>query len=126
MKARRYTHDDFDAMRSWYKDRDSDAPTMDALPEIGFIVDHYAAGFLFVTEGKHIGMIEGFISSPTADHTDRQKALQLVTEALISEAESLKIRRLMAFTTAQSIYDRALSNGFNYIGNFSLLAKALK
>lgn len=125
MQVRRFIGEDIFQMQDWYLNRGLECPPIQAIPRDGFICDGIAAGFLYVTEGKQIGLLEGYITSDKATYSDRQQGLDLVTKALIEEAKQQNISKILAFTTAQVIYDRAIDNGFHYIDNFHCLAKSL-
>lgn len=124
-EVRRFTSDDLNQMESWYKDRGLPIPPINLLPEVGFIVDDTAAGFLYITGGNQLGFMDGFITSQQASYIDRQKGLDVVTKALIDEAKERKVLKLLAFTTAQVIFDRAITNGFDFVDKYFLLSKSL-
>lgn len=125
MKVRRYTPQDKTQIDSWYSKRNLEIIPDSLLPEVGFIIDNVAAGFLYKTDGG-IALIENYITSPDVNYVDRDLGLEEVTKALIENARESGFDRVMAITTLQSVYTRALSHGFDDYGNFRILNKVLK
>lgn len=85
------------------------------LPEIGIVItlDHpIAAGFIRKVEGGY-GLIDGYITDPSASPLDRHNALELLTTSLIEKAQELKFKGLLAFTKDNHTLLRSLSHGFS-------------
>lgn len=96
-----------------------------ALPEVGFIVPDVAAGFLYQTDSS-VAMIENYITNPNSSYEVRQEALDSITGALIGEATERGFERIVALTTAQSIFNRAKRFGFQSVGAFYVLRLDLR
>jgi hypothetical protein len=124
MQLKRFTSDDLDEMNSWYKGRNMPELPLESLPEVGFIVKGLACGFIYNMEDK-IGLIEGYITPNNVNHRERDEALDLVTQSLLSAAKDLNLNKIMVLTQAQAIYERALKFGFQNIGSFQVMSKDL-
>jgi hypothetical protein len=85
------------------------------VPSLGFTVKRndivIAAGFLRLMEGD-IGMIDGYVTDPTALSKDRHSALNELTDKIIIVAKELKLKGLLVFTSDESIKIRAEAAGF--------------
>ena len=68
-------------------------------------------GFLYQTDSK-LAQIETLITNPLRGKEERSAALDLVVEAIITEARAKGFTHLMGYTTAQAIVDRAVKHGF--------------
>lgn len=115
---------DKEKLDAFYESRNMPSLPSNLIPQIGYIVDGHAAGFLYVADGG-LAFIENFISNEKVYASDRQKALDLVTEALINKARELNVLKLLAFTTAQVIYERCLRYDFRDMGNYRMCVKDL-
>lgn len=118
MELRRYKSSDKDQLDLWYNAHQM--PPMAAVPKRGFIVPGIGAGFMMVTDDG-LALLDGYITNPAASWDERQRAIDDITAALLSEANRGGFRQVLAITTAQGIYDRALRLGFQDIGNFRVL-----
>lgn len=105
-----------------------DEDALRCLPETGYIVFHdnfpVAAGFLRRVEGGFAQM-DSYISDPTAPSEQRNEALDLITEALISRAKELELRGIVAFSVDQNTISRSLRHGF-IAHNHVVITKELK
>lgn len=124
MKVRRYKAKDYEDICGWFRDRNLNPPTPKQLPKNGAIVDGVACGFLFITDAD-FAYIDFYIANPKIEKEQRQKALQLVTEQLIEWAKFMEFSLIMANTQFNSIEQLALTNGFENIGQYSVLMKGL-
>lgn len=122
MKARSYQKSDKEQLDSFYHSRNMPTLPESFLPKHGAIVDGLAAGFLYLSEGN-LAFIEGLISMDHVPTMDRSRALDLVTEMLLEDAKRLNVKKVMAYTESQAVLNRAISFGFNYIGEFQILSK---
>lgn len=88
---------------------------MKNLPKIGYMVlrnNHpVAAGFLRRVEGGY-AQFDTFASNPLFGSQIRHLALNLVIDSLLSDAKTLKLRGIIAFTEDAGILLRAKSIGF--------------
>ena len=124
MKARRYSPADFDQISQWAKDGYETSYEADQFPEIGFIVDGYAAYFLYQTDSK-ICFCENLISNRFADEFGRRKAVTLVIDAVLAEAQRLGFKIAYATTGNSSVILRAVQLGAIAVPRQSLLIKTL-
>lgn len=86
------------------------------LPVNGFIAldrssNPIAIGFIRLIEGRY-GMVDSYLTSTSADATERNLALNRVTLKLISDSKRQGLRGLMAFSAEPNIVTRALNLGF--------------
>ena len=95
------------------------------LPKTGYIVMAgsmpIAAGFLRKVEGGY-GQLDTFVTNPYAGAKLRHEAIEMVTEALLEDAKSLKLVGVILFSREKTIIDRASAKGFVLLPD-SLLAK---
>lgn len=98
--------------------------TMKTLPNIGYIAlrNGYpvAAGFLRRVEGGY-AQLDTLTTNPIFGSIVRNEAIDLIVKMLITDAKDLKLHGIIAFTSYQSIIDRAKSIGFNELEH-SLIA----
>lgn len=84
------------------------------LPRIGYIVldgeNPVAAGFLRQCEGNY-GVLDSFITDPTAPPEDRDKAMDLLMNRLINHSKKAGIKQLIGFTVDQFTLSRAKKFG---------------
>src|SRR5579859_1075240 len=68
---------------------------LDTLPEVGLIVvndkEIIAAGFIRMIENSNSALIDSYITDSDQDPETRNKALDLLTTAIIDKAKSLKL-----------------------------------
>lgn len=111
---------DFPELNSWLSQRSMALWEEDFLPEIGFTVfiegTPIAMGFLRYCE-PNIGIMDSFVTNPTAISSYRYVALNGLTDSLIKEAKEIGLKSLIVFTTEQCIIERADTYGFNVIPN---------
>ncbi len=81
-------------------------------PPTGLVVDDCAAGFLFLTNAPLFGYLDSFITNPDAPGERRYKAMKLLFEVLIEEADSAGVRLLAGVSTASLIIHLGLESGF--------------
>ena len=88
----------------------------DTLPKIGFIASngsvHIAAGFLRMVEGGY-AQIDTLVSNSILPGHMRDEGIQLVVDALINTAKSLKLKGIISFTLDKSVICRAVDTGFH-------------
>lgn len=101
-------------VKNWLSLRDLSVGWAEELPEIGFVVEGeapIAIGFLRRMEGP-FAIVDGYITNPTMGKYDRNHALTLLTNTIIEKAKELKIKRLLGFSSDNSILLRSLKHGF--------------
>lgn len=124
MIARRYEPSDFEQIKAWAKEgwnRDYEA---DQFPKTGFIVDGLAAYFLYSTDSS-VCFLENLISNKSADQNQRREAVDLVTKAIIKEAQDLGFKVAYATTGIPLVVVRAMMAGAQAIPKQTLLIKKL-
>ena len=120
MKLRRYKAEDKAELDQWFQAHGM-VPTEAAFfPPLGFICPGVAVGFVAQTDSG-VALMDHYLTNPLASYKERQDALDSITEALLGAASTLGYKRIVALTTAQGIYERALRFGFQDIGNFRVL-----
>ena len=121
---RLYDKADYDKIIEWCFIRDINPPAQWSLPETGIIVDDVAVGFL-ITTSNSCGLIDFYISNPTASKKERDIALDGITISLINLAENLGVKKIFCNTQHPAISDRAIKHGFNSLGKFTCFEKGL-
>jgi hypothetical protein len=120
-QARRFvTAEDKSTLDRWYHERNMPPMSNEFIPAVGFIVKDGAAGFLYMSECD-MAYIEGFITPCNISFREREDALNLVTQALVNEAENLGIRKLMVVTEHQGVYNRMIKFNFSDMGEFRIM-----
>lgn len=103
MQAVRYKPDqDYPTVKAWWQIHGWTPMPPESLPAVGLMVaqgEHkLVAGWLYNTD-TNIAWIEMIISNPLCDKIERDKALNLLIDGLISEAKQLK--KSIIFTSCQ-------------------------
>jgi len=92
-----------------------DTVTMKTLPKIGYIAllnkQPIAAGFLRRVEGGYAQM-DTLVSNPYFGSQIRNIGISKVVDWLMKDAKELGLTGILAFTSEQSILDRAKDKGF--------------
>lgn len=115
---------DYDQVSSWFKARSMPSPRRGDFPQVGFIVEGVAVGFLVQTDTP-CAIIDFFISNPAASRRKRREALDSITDELVRAARSLGFRAVKADTEILTIKKRAQRSGFRALGEFSSFIKGL-
>lgn len=114
----------FEQIHAWVQSR-GDVVTQDALPQSGFIIPGKAAGFLYRTDSS-IAWLEGLVAAPGLEREERSQAIDAVVTALLSEAQRLGFKTLMAYTLLDAVVKRSERFGFTYVsGGFHLIARGV-
>jgi hypothetical protein len=124
MTVRRYEPEDFEQIRRWAMDGYSASYEPHQFPKTGFIVDGLAAYFLYSTDSS-VCFLENLISNKFASEPYRQRAIDLVTYAILAEAQKLGFKVAYATTSIPSVIRRAQSLGAHPEPNQTLLTKKL-
>lgn len=109
MEARRYTPDDFEQVNSWAKEWGKSYEKFQ-LPSVGFIVDGFAAYFIYQTDSS-VCFLENLVSKKLADAADREKAIDLVIKNALAAAYDLGFRVAYATTSSHEVASRAVEMG---------------
>lgn len=113
--------DQVDEIKEWYKKRGITL-NYDILPQFGLIVRGIAAGYIFfTTDGKAI--IEGIITNPEANITDRSNVVTSILNALSEIAKQAGCKYVFGLSDTASVIKRAGQLGFSDIGSYNLLFK---
>jgi hypothetical protein len=120
-QARRFVAaEDKSTLDKWYRERNMPPVPNEFIPAVGFIVKDGAAGFLYMSECD-MAYIEGFITPCNISFREREDALNSVTQALITEAKLLGIKKLMVVTEHQGVYNRMMKFNFSDMGEFRIM-----
>lgn len=123
MIARLYEPKDFEQIQVWAKHRGTEY-TESQFPKVGFIVDGYAAYFLYQTDST-VCFLENLIANPLTEGSDRCEAIDLVVDAVISEAKALGFTVAYATSGLPAVIFRGLRHGAQPQTNQVLLTKKL-
>lgn len=110
MNIRAYTNEDFSELNDWYRARGAKIQER-YLPQYGFIVEGIAAGFLMQTDCP-VCFLEPFISNPSATKHDRDRALNLILNQLVSLARLQEYELIYGVSTSKTMVDRSINTGF--------------
>lgn len=116
---------DYEMISKWYGDWEQECPPKDCLAAIGFIVEESVAGFLYTTNSR-VCMIDSFISSTEITGLERDTALDVLVHSLMDAAKELDNRVIVANSIQGTIRNRALKNGFSYIGEHGVFFKEVR
>lgn len=99
----------------WAIQRGLNRPNPDFHPECGFVVSHeglkVCAAFLFKTDGKFTAL-DGVMSDPHSDHDVRDKALDILIEALLAVSRQYGFKLVSASTNNPRLSARYEKHGF--------------
>lgn len=125
MIIRRYLKDqDYETVRSWVSEWNIPPPTQGMLPEIGFIIDQVAVGFLEQPDTDSC-YFENLYSNPKASKDEREKAIDLIYDAAVECAKSLGFKRMLSTTDHPSIIKRAYLRAYKVEINKVLIINEL-
>jgi len=82
---------------SWYQALDREAPSIDNLPEAGFVIEGKAAGWLTRTD-SNTAILEIFVYNPLTTPKSRVLAISSITGALLDLSITLGYTRVIALT----------------------------
>ena len=119
MKVREYKDSDYEQLVRWQEARQETMFDKALLSDIGFIVDDYAAGFLYTTNSK-VCYIEGLLANPLKD---RNRALDAVIKKLTSKAKELGFTTIVGITSLPAVSIRAEKHNFISSDKHYLLMK---
>jgi len=128
MRAELYTRQYSGVLCSWLEVRGLDTGLIQDLPKLGYVIINdknlVAAGFLRQCEGGH-GILDSFITDPTAPAEERDNAMNLLFKSLIEQGKKLGLRQLMGFTVDAFTLSRAKRFGMTAT-SFTTLVLPLK
>ena len=85
MMLRSYSPQDYEEVSGWWRARDQKPVPRWALPPTGLIAPGLAAAFLYNTDSA-LAWLGWSTTNPSADKTERRKALDEIIEALVLQA----------------------------------------
>jgi hypothetical protein len=126
MKTRRIEEQDLDELDIWYRAHGwENLIPDDLLPKRGFIVEDYAALWLYVDDSKAIAWVAFMVTNPRKNPAVAFKALHLLYDRVDREAEGLGIRHLIQTVSHSSL--KKLAEQHNYmLGDKDLVSFAKK
>lgn len=96
MVAHKFNYEEHAVMvGKWLTKHSFPLPPKDLLPDIGFLVDDAACGFLYTTNSK-LGWVEWVFSNPEKPKEDRAAALDVVFKLLENVANQVGITALFS------------------------------
>lgn len=122
MRLKRFKAENLEEVNMWHALRHMASLKSDMIPTIGYYVPGVAAGFLFRTDCS-VCFLDGYISNPLTQKSERAEALDKITSALLDTAERLGYHVVVAMTQNPSVRKRCEENKFNYKGERSLFIR---
>lgn len=102
-------------INKWLKERKHPEVDPYDVPSIGYVANYktrpIAAGFLRLVEGEN-GWFDSLVSNPIATQEFRHIALDMVIEALIKQAKSKGISKIIGYSVDGGTLERALRHNF--------------
>lgn len=123
MNVRRYEPKDFEQIKAWGEQWGAEYDEAQ-FPQVGFIVDGVAAYFLYSTDSVCC-WLENMVTNREAEKEERKRALDLIVDAILSEARSLGFKVAYATTKNISAAKRAKTLGAHIATNHLLITKLL-
>ncbi len=109
----------------WLKARGMESDGEDT-PALGFVAytrhSPCAMAFLRQVEGGY-AILDGFVSNPECSPSERNDALDRVTEALTDEADRLGVKMLIAWSKDRNTLTRSLNHGFTPLNDLTLICR---
>ena len=114
IKLTQYTCSYFGLLNEWLITQNHSACRDDELPDHGIVclIDDkpVAAGFLRACEG--IAFLDSFVTNPASTSSDRDTALNQITDSLILTAKCKGFKKVVCITSSLDIAKRAQQQGF--------------
>jgi hypothetical protein len=125
MALRQYREKDYEEIRGWWACRGLGVVPEAHLPEVGYIVDGVAVGFLTQTDSR-IALIEILLANPKTEKKVRDRALDTIVWALEEAAAERGFLSVVGVTRIEAVAQRALKNGFKALGKYELVYKEIE
>lgn len=113
-------NNDYNNIKTLLKNRDMSEDLINDIPRFGLVAVRQgkviAFGGLRLVEGNR-GMLDSYITDPSASPEDRNRALDLITYKLIQIAKDNEIKQLISFSVEENIRLRAERHGFKPFKN---------
>lgn len=111
MKVRRVTREDYEALKGWWSAQKWEAPPLECLPTVGFMIEDVCAGFLYQTDSA-FSWLEFVIANPDTDKKVRSEALDLVINALTKASKELGYKAIYTTLNHPKLIERYQKHGF--------------
>lgn len=121
---RLYEPEDFKQVAGWFRVRGLGELQRNHLPDVGYIEEQVACGFLIQTELPY-AILDFFITNPEAGRRRRYAALDAITSELLRKARFLECKAVRASSQINSIESLAKRHGFRAMGDYALFLKEL-
>lgn len=108
----------FDMLGSWLRAHGlaPDAIDPDLYPSTGFVIDDCVVGFVYATNAKRVGYLDGVVGDPTVSKERRKAAIELLCDVLIEECSQLGLTVVWAQTNFPGLVDICQARGFRKYG----------
>lgn len=123
-KPRRYKDHDYEMVYNWFFSRGIAPPSRLFLPEIGYLVEGVAAGFLVQTDTS-VAVLDYMVSGLGVDPSLKARSIVAIADSLIREAEYLGYEAVKCDTLIDSIANKAIDLGFKEQGSFRTFIKRI-
>lgn len=123
MTVRPYEPKDFEQIKEWGKSYGAEYREHQ-FPKIGFIVDGIAAYFLYSTDSS-VCFLENMVAKKDVDQGEKNKALELICDAILKEAADQGFKVAHATTNNYAVAKRAREYGASVEVGHLLLTKDL-
>lgn len=121
---RRFTKKDIPTINAWYQARKLPPLHPELYPDIGYIVENVAAGFIYQTDSV-LCFIEGYIANPQTSKEERKAAFDEITTALIRTAKDHGFKSILAYSQLEEIRKRCERYDFKFKGHYALYVKEI-
>jgi len=125
MALRQYRDCDYETIKGWWACRGLGVVPQSHLPEVGYIVEGMAVGFLTQTDSR-IALIEILLANPKTEQKTRDRALDAVVWSLEEAAAERGFLSVVGVTRIDAVKQRALKNGFKALGKYELVYKEIE
>lgn len=124
VKVREFKKEDLKTVNHWLDCRKLPSIDMMHLPNLGYICDNVAVGFIYLTDST-VAILDCFVASPHANKEEIDEALNLIVIHLLSHARLCGVTLVTCTTKSKSIKTRAEKFGFKKTGECIELSKEL-
>lgn len=111
MEIREYKPSDYENIKEWWKGHQWTPPTQGMLPATGAIVEGYCVGFLYKTDSE-FAMFEFIVSNPNTSKEERSKALDLLIDTLVVEANKQGFKYIFTTSNHERLIERLVAHDF--------------
>lgn len=111
MKIRPFEITDYLTLHNWWKEYDWQSIPLKSLPQTGFIIDDYCAGFLYKTDSD-IAWLEWIVSNKNANKKEKSQALDLLITTLTETAKTNGFRVIFTSVAHKGLTEKYKTLGF--------------